>query len=1190
MQMRGNRRRTAIISVAAASALVAGGAVALTAGSAGAAPLDLMGPMTSALAAELSQNVNQHVIVIMKSQLPQAAEGSKAGTVRADAIASAQQPLMSELAQVHATHIKRYTLVNSLAATVSAGEEQRLKADSLVAEVVPDVTITDGTGPAPKPVKATKTSSSSSGTDDISASLFKSSAASGLPLRNIPGACTSTPQLAPEGLSLTSTASDNPRQPTAQSLGITGAGVKVAWIADGLDPSNVNFIRANGTSVFDSSTGGDYQDFSGNGAGAPTGGDEAFLDANQIAGQGIHVYSLNGFSAQPTSGPCNIRIEGVAPGASLVGLDVFSEDADNALDTTESNFLQAINYAVQTDHVNVINESFGNNAFPDITSLDVLKQFDDAATAAGTTVVVSSGDSGPFDTIGSPATDSNLISVGASTQFQAYAQTNYALARYFASGWLSDNISSLSSGGFDETGGTIDLVAPGDISFASCDANPDFSECVNFAGSSSNIEESGGTSESSPFVAGAAALVIQAYQKTHGGSRPSPALIKQILTSSATDLGAPASEQGAGLLNSYKAVELAESINASTSVGNNLLLSSSQLNATGAAGSSQSWPVTVTNEGSSPRQVQLTGRAIGQDQNVQTGSVTLSDTSSPKVTNYGGATNNYGVFHFNVAPGQDQLTGSLAWPGDPSYCLTELCEAGNNSRVRMILVDPSGQLAAHSLPQGPGNYGNLEVRYPEAGQWTGVIFSDALSDGGTNGTVPWRVATQQFTPFGSVSPSSLLLGPGQSRTVTVSARMPSAPGDSSGSIVVSSGYSGYGGLGGFGGFGGGLSDTSNTSIAVTLRSLINTASGTGSFSGTQTGGNGRAGAMGQEGYYEFNVPSGTTDITANLSLTNDPNDPVGLYLVAPDGDALGYGQNSLNGTYGLSATAYTLDPAPGTWTLVVDFAEPVEGNELSQPYSGTIAFNGVHASAAGLPDSASTTLASGKPVTVPVSVTNNGAAPELVFIDPRLTTSKTYTLQPISPSLLTVPLPNNGPTPTFIVPTQTSSVSVYQTSTPPAMFDFSPFPGDPDIASAGAGSNQLCANPARASYAPSGGQVTPGEWAADPSECGPYPATAPAGTATDAITISAKAFDSAVTSPTGDIWLQATNAASSATPVELNPGQTTTINVTITPNAASGTVVSGNLYIDTFDGGIPPDGAASGDQMAALPYEYTVGS
>ncbi len=107
---------------------------------------------------------------------------------------------------------------------------------------------------------------------------------------------------------------------------------------------------------------------------------------------------------------------------------------------------------------------------------------------------------------------------------------------------------------------------------------------------------------------------------------------------------------------------------------------------------------------------------------------------------------------------------------------------------------------------------------------------------------------------------------------------------------------------------------------------------------------------GQEQYYEFDVPYGVRDITADVSLTNDAGDPVGSYLVSPDGDTLGYGQNALNGTSGTSLSAYTLNPVPGRWTLIVAFGEPIVGDEVSQRYTGDIRFDAVRVSAHGVPD------------------------------------------------------------------------------------------------------------------------------------------------------------------------------------------------------------------------------------------------
>ena len=285
----------------------------------------LAGALSQAEVQQLGSGTSHPYIVIMKNQL-----------TGAEAL-SDQSAIVNELGQVRAQRVKQFKTVNSLAATVTDAEAARLKTNPAVAKVVPDVVIH----------RAQQRTASSA-----------ANAPTSLVANVIPGACGANGKvlLDPEALQTTNTSSDDPTAKTARSLGITGAGVKVAWIADGLDPNNINFIRKNGKSAFV-----DYQDFSGDGPGQVTGGDEAFLDANSIAGQGLVTYNVSNFGAQADPTVCNIRIEGMAPGASLVGLDVFGSFED----TTESNFLEAIEYAIQVAHVDVLNESFGSNPFPE---------------------------------------------------------------------------------------------------------------------------------------------------------------------------------------------------------------------------------------------------------------------------------------------------------------------------------------------------------------------------------------------------------------------------------------------------------------------------------------------------------------------------------------------------------------------------------------------------------------------------------------------------------------------------------------------------------------------------------------------------------------------------------------------------------------------------------------------------------
>ena len=1146
--MRGNGRviSAALATASACSMLTLAAAAAGPAAAAGAARQASAGPPAA----------TAPVIIFLKNPLAGAA--SPVGPAgRLAQVQAAQAPYLARLARLGATGVHGYRLADAIAARVPASALAGLAASPGVASVIPD-SLVAGPGDV-QPGQAAPAPRTTAPRTSV--------------MTTPPGACSASPQLEPEGLALTATAAQGSGTATARSIGYTGAGVTVAFLADGMDPANVNLMR-DGTPVIS-----DYQDFSGEGTAAATAGGAAFADASTIAGQGSAVYDVAGFSAQLPATPCDIRIQGVAPGASLVALKVFGR----AGTSTTSAILQAIDYAVDTDHVNVLDESFGANPFPDVTSLDAVKEFNDMAVAAGTTVVVGSGDAGPLNTIGSPASDPAVISVGASTAFRFYAQTDFAGADQFApDGWESGNVSSLSSGGYTQDGRTLDLVAPGDASFTSCTPSPLYSSCVNFLGEPSPVAESGGTSQAAPFVAGAAALVIQSYQIVHGGARPAPATVKSILLSTATDLGAPATEQGAGLLDSLRAVEVAAwpPGRGIRPAGPAIEVSANQLNYVGRPGSLASWAVTVQNTARIAQQVAVTGRAFGKAAMVRQAVVTLSDAGSTRFTNWSGGGSNYGLVRFTVPRGAALLNTSIAWPAGVTQA------ADLDAPVRVILVDPAGRLAAHSLPQGDAGYGSAQVLRPAAGNWTAVVFSNTAEAGGTAGPVQFAASVWHAIRFGAVSPRSLSLAPGASAVVHVYARVPASAGDSSGSLVLATSGA----------------RSTEVSVPVTLRGRVPVGPGlTGTFSGSLTGGNGGAPGTGQVAAYSFTVPPqrsvGLRNLDVDVVLANGQASQVSGYLIAPGGETMGYGSSYL--TTGFTASGvpvespqrqlsvYATDPAPGSWTLILDFGSPAAGGELAEPFTGRIQFNDVSWGRGGLPDSPAVTLARGKPVTYHIAVHNGGAAPEDIFLDPRLARYVTYRLQPQAPVTVQLPLTAQASPPEWIVPAVTRGVWVTATSASPAvpvMFDSGPYPGDPDRAS-GTG------NPASAAY-PAGRQVTevtPGLWYAVPSEVGPYPAaSAPATAVTVAMSAVTEQFDTAAAPATGDFWrfgVAPLAASASYRLFVINPGQTRSIALTIRPTARRHRVVRGLLYIDAFAESLR---FISGSELVRLHYAYRV--
>ncbi len=388
-------------------------------------------------------------------------------------------------------------------------------------------------------------------------------------------------------------------------------------------------------------------------------------------------------------------------------------NGDNAFTST---IIQGMNYAVAVDQVNVLNESFGGDELPD-TDQDVIKQFNRLATAAGVVVTTSSGDQGTANTIGSPASDSDVgdgeISVGATTQFQGLAQTTRGAYQLFKDGWLNDNIANFSSSGFTQSGTTIDLVAPGNESFEPCSVNVAlYSDCTNLNGQPSNISTFGGTSESSPFTAGVAALMIQAYRQTHNGATPSPQLVRSIITSNATDLQIPSQEQGAGELNALADVQAAESVNSSQPVGTGRLISPNQLDFAQQPGSNENGSVRVTNVGASTETYTPSLRTLGTTLSNVTGDLNLTPTSDPTFFDYKGVPQGYQEFTFTVPAGAQRIDATIANPSQ-------------TGEVNMTLFDPQGRMAAYTYQSAgeQSDYGHVDVRVPTPGTWTAVVFS-----------------------------------------------------------------------------------------------------------------------------------------------------------------------------------------------------------------------------------------------------------------------------------------------------------------------------------------------------------------------------------------------------------------------------------------------------------------------------------
>ncbi|HEY6792751.1 MAG TPA: S8 family serine peptidase, partial [Trebonia sp.] len=892
-----------------------------------------------------SSGKRERMVVVFDNQLSSLPANRAHRSAREATAASMQTPLVAQLKQVGATSITTLSLLNAVAATMPAAEARALSHAQGVKEVVPDGTIIIG--------------DATSSTPTVSASRVRKSA---IPSAAADGqqSCTTSsgqPLIEPEALTSIHDASDNPNAPDEASAIATGQGVIVGNVDADTLAGNPNMIRPNGQPVIIDAPDPTENVFS----------DEFNGDVSTIGAQGTVTYTYASqlpFSNVPAN--CSFRIVGDATGASILTTGYFSDtNSQGQIVAPESQVIAGLQDAV-SEGVNVVSESYGYGALPGAND-DLLAPTNDAMVAAGVVVVESAGDSGSSGTVEAPADDPNVIDAGGTNDLRLLAQ-----ADGYTKGWEDDNMTTLSSGGTAPDGAVVDLVAPGYLALAAAGAGQD---------PPLPTEAFGGTSQSAPFISGAAADVIQAYRDTHGGTTPTPAQVKEILTSTATDIGAEADQQGAGLLNIYAAVEAARQLpgtSQSQSSTPELVDSPTQLDVQGQGGSAVHSSVTLYNASSTTERVSGTYRVLGSETSL--GRPVTENVSAPPASAAipeQGATAAAPI-RFTVPNGVSVLDADMRWP-DPTN--------SDDNILTFILTDPAGKLAQMSYDYGASNGTNASpdiqhstVEHPMSGTWTAqIVWANGRGHvqtapdvpGPYTGTVTFQASGQDFTTSPASAP--VTIAPRSSVSVPLSIALPRAPGDAPESVQ----FTGPNGLA--------------SSVPIARRTLIPSAGG--SFGASLTSSVSRG--PGQIKTFYVNVPQGERDLDVSFFAPDHAaDDPVYYYLFSPADLAPAVTESGFVDVTAVdttptpdnptgNASLITPDPQPGLWEIDVMQGATTDGTEFSQTVTGLVAYNQlapVHES--GLPTSASTTIASGASVPITVTVRNTTNHVGLFVLEP----------------------------------------------------------------------------------------------------------------------------------------------------------------------------------------------------------------
>lgn len=692
------------------------------------------------------------------------------------------------------------------------------------------------------------------------------------------GVSAAAPALESEALQLTH--AEEAWQLRAAGQPVMGQGVRVGMIDSGVDRTHPDLEAAIES----------YRDFTGTGLRDAVG--HGTSTAGTIAAQGKPVYN-------PSTGTM-MRVAGMAPGARILMAKVIDEHGG-----LDSNLIRGIEWLVDAD-VDMISCSLGSMSLP-ADGTDPVALAAQAATDAGITFVTSAGNEGPGQgtTDDGTAANSGMLAVGATTGNRMLAQLGV-----FTSGdaYRGDQVISWSSRGPNALGEfRPDIMGFGAWGWALAPV------------AAGGIGTFGGTSMAAPVVAGNLALAQSAYRLRYPWRRlPAPAYWKTLLTSTASDLGYPALDQSAGLVNAAAAVKAvlkqgkATLVSVASSHG-----ATASWSARVAAGAKTTTTLTVSNSGAVKTTVKLAAtRFVRDDGQTITRALELSPS-----TWYDEAV--------AVPDGAELVQVSCTWPSGPEVTLeTVVYDSDDN----LVAIGPTyGGYGHLSLAQvslaGPEDQRPV-VR--DGAPWTVRVLPPTGLAAHATQPATLRIEFLHEAPWPSVrlSATRLRLARGQKATVKATVTAPQAAGTSFGAIAVSNG-------------------ATRTTIPVAVRVPVAMKGNWGTFAGTLSGSTIQY--SGGELYsYDVVVPPETGALQASVTWPDQGN-LVNLYLVAPDGRVCNAKGGDLwsidytDGTVPPEASTHTAEqvvwhaPEPGTWRLLV-WAPGFSGNGFEEPFSGRVSF------------------------------------------------------------------------------------------------------------------------------------------------------------------------------------------------------------------------------------------------------------